>query len=75
MVRYDIRYPVIILLQLKLIILYFPNVPVCCPLYVAPNDSAASSINIALCLSQKALISSNLLGVPFKFAITTTLTS
>ena len=42
--------------------------PVYLPLYKVPNDSAASSINTALCLSQISLISSNLLGVPYKFA-------
>lgn len=48
----------------ELIVLYFPNVPVCTPLYVAPIDSAASSTRIALCFLITAFNSSTFPGVP-----------
>ena len=64
-----------ILFPLKEIVLYFPNVPVCTPLYVAPIDSAASSTKMAPCFLMIAFNSSTLPGVPYKCATTTTFVS
>src|SRR5699024_5535941 len=48
-----------------------PNVPLICPLYLDPSDSAASSMTATPYLSQTSISSSILADCPYKFTITT----